>query len=165
MTDTARWYRAVIILFAMLGLTNASLLARLPEVREAVNTTTAGIGFILLGFAIGSLAGLASAGRIIDRVGIKPIIVWGFVFSALAVIVQATAIAVGSSVLLFVGFVALGIVGAAADVAINVSGAALEQAMGKTIMPMLHAGFSVGTFAGVGIGALGTTINFSLVLQ
>lgn len=165
MTDTARWYRAVIILFAMLGLTNASLLARLPEVREAVNTTTAGIGFILLGFAIGSLAGLASAGRIIDRVGIKPIIVWGFIFSALAVIVQATAIAVGSSVLLFVGFVALGVVGAAADVAINVSGAALEQAMGKTIMPMLHAGFSVGTFAGVGIGALGTTIDFSLVLQ
>lgn len=165
MTDTARWYRAVIVLFAMLGLTNASLLARLPEVREAVNTTTAGIGFILLGFAIGSLAGLASAGRIIDRVGIKPIIVWGFIFSALAVIVQATAIAVGSSVLLFVGFVALGVVGAAADVAINVSGAALEQAMGKTIMPMLHAGFSVGTFAGVGIGALGTTIDFSLVLQ
>ncbi len=165
MTDTARWYRAVVVLFAMLGLTNASLLARLPEVREAVNTTTAGIGFILLGFAIGSLAGLASAGRIIDRVGIKPIIVWGFIFSALAVIVQATAIAVGSSVLLFVGFVALGVVGAAADVAINVSGAALEQAMGKTIMPMLHAGFSVGTFAGVGIGALGTTIDFSLVLQ
>lgn len=57
--------------------------------------------------------------------GIKPIIVWGFIFSALAVIVQATAIAVGSSVLLFVGFVALGVVGAAADVAINVSGAAL----------------------------------------
>lgn len=165
MTDTARWYRAVIILFAMLGLTNASLLARLPEVREAVNTTTAGIGFILLGFAIGSLAGLASAGRIIDRVGIKPIIVWGFIFSALAVIVQASAIAVGSSVLLFVGFVVLGVVGAAADVAINVSGAALEQAMGKTIMPMLHAGFSVGTFAGVGIGALGTTIDFSLVMQ
>lgn len=149
----------------MLGLTNASLLARLPEVREAVGTTTAGIGFILLGFAIGSLAGLAVAGRIIERVGVKPIIAWGFIFSAVAVFAQAGAIAAGSSVFLFIGFVALGVVGAAADVAINVSGAALEQAMGKTVMPMLHAGFSVGTFVGVGIGAVGTTVNVSLVFQ
>lgn len=165
MTDTRGWYRAVLVIFAMLGLTNASLLARLPEVREAVGTTTAGIGFILLGFAIGSLAGLAVAGRIIERVGVKPIIAWGFIFSAVAVFAQAGAIAAGSSVFLFIGFVALGVVGAAADVAINVSGAALEQAMGKTVMPMLHAGYSVGTFVGVGIGAVGTTVNVSLVFQ
>jgi len=160
-----RWYRAVLVLFAMLGLTNASLLARLPEVREAVNTTTAGVGFILFGFAIGSVAGLAVAGRIIERVGVKPIIVWGFVGAALAVIGQAASIGWGSGVALFVFFVILGVVGAAADVAINVSGAALEQSMGKTVMPMLHAGWSAGTLTGVGIGAIGTTIGFSLVAQ
>lgn len=165
MSNHNSWYRAVLVLFAMLGLTNASLLARLPEVRDAVNTTTAGIGFILLGFAIGSLAGLMLAGRLVERVGVKPIIVWGFIGSAAAVLGQAAAIAFGSSVALFIGFVALGIVGSAADVAINVSGAALEQSMGKTIMPMLHAGFSVGTFVGVGVGTLGTIVGFSLVVQ
>lgn len=165
MSVNQRWYRAVLVLFAMLGLTNASLLARLPEVREAVNTTTAGVGFILFGFAIGSVAGLAVAGRIIERVGVKPIIVWGFVGAALAVIGQAASIGWGSGVALFVFFVILGVVGAAADVAINVSGAALEQSMGKTVMPMLHAGWSAGTLTGVGIGAIGTTIGFSLVAQ
>lgn len=165
MNVNQRWYRAVLVLFAMLGLTNASLLARLPEVREAVNTTTAGVGFILFGFAIGSVAGLAVAGRIIERVGVKPIIVWGFVGAALAVIGQAASIGWGSGVALFVFFVILGVVGAAADVAINVSGAALEQSMGKTVMPMLHAGWSAGTLTGVGIGAIGTTIGFSLVAQ
>lgn len=165
MSVNQRWYRAVLVLFAMLGLTNASLLARLPEVREAVNTTTAGVGFILFGFAIGSVAGLAIAGRIIERVGVKPIIVWGFVGAALAVIGQAVSIGWGSGVGLFVFFVILGVVGAAADVAINVSGAALEQSMGKTVMPMLHAGWSAGTLTGVGIGAVGTTIGFSLVAQ
>ena len=164
-TDGARWYRGVIVLFAMLGLTNASLLARLPEVREAVHTTTAGIGFILLGFAIGSLGGLAVAGRIIEKVGVKPIIAWGFVGAALSVVAQSVSIAVGSSVALFVSFVVLGVVGSATDVAINVSGAALEQSLGRTVMPMLHAGFSVGTFVGVGIGTWGTTVNFSLVIQ
>lgn len=165
MTDGRLWYRGVITLFAMLGLTNASLLARLPEVREAVHTTTAGIGFILLGFAIGSLGGLAVAGRIIERVGVKPIIAWGFVGSALSVVAQSVSIAVGSSVALFVSFVVLGIVGSATDVALNVSGSALEQSLGRTVMPMLHAGFSVGTFVGVGIGTWGTTVNFSLITQ
>ena len=159
------WYRAVLLLFAMLGLTNASLLARLPEVRDAVDTTTAGIGFILLGFAIGSLGGLAVAGRIIERVGIRPIVLWGFVASGCAVLAQALAIAFGSAVGLFLGFLFLGLVGSATDVAINVSGAALEQSMGKTVMPMLHAGWSVGTFVGVGIGAVATTVHFPLVVQ
>lgn len=159
------WYRAVLVLFAMLGLTNASLLARLPEVRDAVDTTTAGIGFILLGFAIGSLGGLAVAGRIIERVGVRPIVVWGFIASGTAVLAQSLAIAAGSAVGLFLGFLFLGLVGSATDVAINVSGAALEQSMGKTVMPMLHAGFSVGTFVGVGIGAIATTVHFPLVIQ
>lgn len=149
----------------MLGLTNASLLARLPEVRESVGATTAEIGFILLGFAIGSLGGLAVAGRIIEKVGAKPIIAMGFIGSGIAVVAQALSIGAGSKVALFAGFVFLGIVGSATDVALNVSGSALEQAMGKTIMPMLHAGFSVGTFIGVGIGTIGTTVNFSLVIQ
>lgn len=165
MSSNATWYRAVVILFSMLGLTNASLLARLPEVRESVGATTAEIGFILLGFAIGSLAGLSVAGRIIERVGARPIIALGFVGSGLAVIAQALSIGAGSKIALFVGFVFLGIVGSAADVALNVSGSALEQAMGKTIMPMLHAGYSVGTFIGVGIGTIGTSTNFSLVIQ
>lgn len=165
MTSHALWYRALLVLFAMLGLTNASLLARLPEVREAVGANTAEIGFILLGFALGSLGGLMVAGRIIERVGARPIVVLGFVGSGLAAIGQALAIGAGSMVALFCGFVVLGIVGSATDVALNVSGSALEQSMGRTVMPMLHAGYSVGTFAGVGIGAIGTTVNFSLVIQ
>lgn len=165
MTSPAAWYRAVLVLFAMLGLTNASLLARLPEVRESVGATTAEIGFILLGFAIGSLVGLSVAGRIIERVGARPIIALGFVGSGAAVISQALSIGAGSQVALFVGFVALGVVGSATDVALNVSGSALEQELGKTIMPMLHAGYSVGTFIGVGIGTMGTSIDFPLVIQ
>jgi hypothetical protein len=91
--------------------------------------------------------------------------VWGFVASGCAVLAQSLAIAAGSAVGLFLGFLFLGLVGSATDVAINVSGAALEQSMSKTVMPMLHAGWSVGTFAGVGIGAIATTVHFPLVAQ
>jgi hypothetical protein len=39
------------------------------------------------------------------------------------------------------------------DVAMNVQGAAVEQAMGRVIMPRFHAGWSMGTVAGAGLGA------------
>lgn len=162
---TNSWYRAVFVLFSMLGLTNASLLARLPEVRESVHTTTAGIGFILLGFAIGSLGGLTLAGRLIERIGARSITRWGFVGMGVAALGQAMTVFAGTDVGLFVAFVASGFVGSAVDVALNVNGADLEQQLKKTVMPSLHAGFSIGTFVGVGAGVLGTTVNFSLPVQ
>jgi fucose permease len=66
---------------------------------------------------------------------------------------------------LFIAFVLAGVVGSGADVALNVNAADLERVSKKTVMPSLHAGFSIGTFIGVGIGALGTTVGFSLPAQ
>ncbi len=40
------------------------------------------------------------------------------------------------------------------DAAMNLEGAAVEQRLGKAIMPRFHAGFSFGTMAGAGVGAL-----------
>jgi predicted MFS family arabinose efflux permease len=39
------------------------------------------------------------------------------------------------------------------DVAMNVQGAAVEQALGRAIMPRFHAGWSIGTVTGAGLGA------------
>ena len=40
------------------------------------------------------------------------------------------------------------------DVAMNVQAAAVEQALGRSIMPRFHAGWSIGTVAGAGLGAI-----------
>ena len=40
------------------------------------------------------------------------------------------------------------------DVAMNVQGAAVERELGRAIMPRFHAGWSIGTVAGAGIGAV-----------
>ena len=40
------------------------------------------------------------------------------------------------------------------DVAMNLSGAANERALGRTILPLFHASFSVGTVLGAGLGSL-----------
>ena len=41
----------------------------------------------------------------------------------------------------------------------NVEGADVERRLGRTIMPRFHAGFSLGTVAGAGLGALCTAIE------
>ena len=53
------------------------------------------------------------------------------------------------------GFIGLGIMGlgmSSTDVMMNVEAAAVEQSFGKTLMPLFHALFSVGTVAGAGVG-------------
>ena len=40
------------------------------------------------------------------------------------------------------------------DVAMNVQAAAVEQALGRSLMPRFHAGWSIGTVAGAGLGAI-----------
>ena len=41
----------------------------------------------------------------------------------------------------------------------NVEGAAVEQRLGRTIMPRFHAGWSLGTIAGAGVGVLVTALD------
>ena len=51
------------------------------------------------------------------------------------------------------------------DVAMNVEGADVEQHLGRSLMPRLHAGFSLGTVAGAGIGAAAAAVDVPLSAQ
>jgi hypothetical protein len=52
--------------------------------------------------------------------------------------------------------------------AINVEGAAVEREMNKTVLPMMHGFYSLGTLAGAGVGmaltALGIAANLHILL-
>ncbi len=45
------------------------------------------------------------------------------------------------------------------DVSMNVEGAAVEQHLGRTVMPRFHAAFSIGAVAGSGIGAAAVAVG------
>src|SRR5262249_7706064 len=45
------------------------------------------------------------------------------------------------------------------DVLINVEGSAVEQGIGRTVMPMMHAAWSIGAAVGSGIGAAGAALG------
>ena len=146
---------AVAVVFALNGLLFASLISRLPDLRRALDLDNSSLGLLLLAIAAGSLIALPSSGRLIDR--------WGTatVMRASAVLVAAglTATAVGAGEAGSVAATAAGLftygVGTGVwDVSMNVEGAEVERRLGRTIMPRFHAGFSLGTMGGAGIGVL-----------
>jgi predicted MFS family arabinose efflux permease len=68
----------------------------------------------------------------------------------------------GSFAVSFAFLIVLGAAMGTCDVAMNVSGAANERAIGRTVMPLYHAGFSLGTVAGAGLGSLAEVLHIPL---
>jgi fucose permease len=66
---------------------------------------------------------------------------------------------------MIVGFVIVGIGLGATDVIINVEGSAIEQATGRTLMPLMHGGWSVGAIVGSAIGAAASALNIAFQWQ
>jgi predicted MFS family arabinose efflux permease len=75
------------------------------------------------------------------------------------------ALIVGSVPLVAVAFVIVGLGIGTLDVLINVEGAAVERAAGRTLMPMMHAAWSIGVAAGSGIGAACAALGVSPAAQ
>jgi fucose permease len=77
----------------------------------------------------------------------------GAVIAAVGLTVAAVGSAVASAVpVAAVGLFLYGIGSGVWDVAMNVEGAEVERRVGRTVMPRFHAGFSLGTILGAGVG-------------
>jgi MFS family permease len=150
-----RWRNATFVVFLLPGLALASWVARVPAVRDSLQASTAQMGLLLFGIAIGSIVGISTSSHATARFGARPVMVAGIGMSALGVIVAGLGASVGPYFFLsFAGLVAFGIGAGLTDVAMNVSGAANERVLGRTVMPIFHAFFSFGTMLGAGLGAL-----------
>ncbi|THV23464.1 MFS transporter [Glycomyces paridis] len=151
----AHWRNAVFAVFALSGFVFANWAARVPNIRDILGASTQEMGVLILGLAAGAFFGLLAASHIIAHIGATRAIRW-FLATAAVGLLAAGLIAglVPHYWLLFAALMVLGAGNSILDVAMNLSGAANERRIGKTLMPMFHAGFSVGTIFGAGIGAL-----------
>jgi fucose permease len=145
---------AVGVVFALNGLLFASLISRVPDLRRALDLDNTALGLLLLAIAAGSLIALPSSGRLIDRWSAATVMRGGALLVAVGLCAAAAGAEVGSGAGTAVGLLAYGVGTGVWDVAMNVEGAEVERRLGRTIMPRFHAGFSLGTMAGAGIGVL-----------
>ena len=159
------WHRSITVFFAFFGVAWASWAVRLPEVKTLIGVTTAQLGLILLVGAIGSLSALIVSNRLIERFGTKPVLQRGFVLfvTALAAAAFSAGFHFALGVAIFGFFLGFGV--GVADVAQNVDGSKLEQLEGRSLMPRLHASYSLGTLIGAGYGSLGAWLHFTIQWQ
>ena len=152
MSTALRAQRAVYVAFIASGFGFASWASRIPQIRDALRATPSELGLVLLAMAFGSVVALPLAGMVVNRLG-----------PARTVAAQASLLSVGLIVLALgyqagavpaaIGLFLIGYGMGTWDVAMNVEGAAVEQMIGRTILPRFHAGFSVGAVIGALVGA------------
>ncbi len=148
----ATW--AVFAVFFLNGFNFATWASRLPAVRDALAFTEAQMGLLLLFMAVGSLLALPLSGMVVQRVGASRAVTVFAVVNVVGLVTAVTGVGGGEDLLVRGGLFLAGIGTGVWDAAMNLEGAAVEQRLGKAIMPRFHAGFSFGTMAGAGVGAL-----------
>lgn len=156
---------AVFVTFLISGVTFASWASRLPAVRDALDLRPNELGLLLLVGAGGSLVALPLSGLVVQRIGARHAVALFASFNVTGLLVAATAVQLGSLVLAGVGLVLFGVGTGVWDAAMNIEGAAVEQRLGRSVMPRFHAGFSVGTIAGAGLGALAAWAHLPVVVH
>jgi len=126
------------------------------------------MGVVLFGLSVGSMSGVLSSGWLVKRFGTRSVIRTAMSFSVVGMVILSVALWFASPLLFACGLAVFGASLGSAEVAINVEGAAVEQALDKTVLPMMHGFYSLGTLAGAGVGmgltALGVSANLHILL-
>ncbi|MFH9293757.1 MFS transporter [Streptomyces sp. NPDC017520] len=161
MDATTRRWRAALFLFMLAsGVSMASWVARTPAVRDALDVTTGSMGLVLFGLSVGSMAGVLASGGLVRRHGGRPVMAAGAGLIVAGLLVIAGGAALEASAGVFCGLALFGAGLGVAEVAFNIEGAAVERAVGRPVLPVLHGCFSLGTVVGALVGMGLTAVRF-----
>lgn len=126
------------------------------------------MGIVLFGLSIGSMSGILCSAWLVKRFGTRAVIRTTMCCAVFGMLVLSVALWFASPVLFALGLTVFGGSFGAAEVAINVEGATVEREMNKTVLPMMHGFYSLGTLAGAGVGmaltASGVAANLHILL-
>ncbi|WEO77566.1 MFS transporter [Cryobacterium sp. SO2] len=166
-TTTVGWRNSVFALFFVSGLGLASWVSRIPTARDDLALRTDQVGLLIFGLSAGSVIGLLSAVWLLSAFGARRALLLSIATSSAGLVLVGAAASVwGSAPLAFAALALVGFGMGAADVMMNVEGAAVERELGVTLMPLLHACFSLGTvvgaLAGSAAAALGLPVGWHL---
>ena len=153
---------AVTAVFVVHGLLFASWTAHIPDVKTHLGLTDGTLGFALLGAPVGSVIAMIAASWLLPRVGSRRIVQVALVgYCGAGPLVGLT----GSLPALFAALFAWGAFQGTLDVAMNTQAIAVERSRRRPLMSGLHGSWSIGAFAGAGIGALAVADGISLSSQ
>lgn len=136
----------------VIGVGFASFVVRTPAIRDLLSASTAEMGIVLFGVSIGSITGVLSSAPVVRRFGARRAITSGAISFVIGLVLMAISAGLGFAPGVFVGLAFVGFGFGHAEIAINIEGAEIETLSGRSILPMLHGCFSLGTVVGALIG-------------
>ncbi|MGO4783666.1 MFS transporter [Cryobacterium sp. W22_MBD10_FK3] len=161
--ELTRWRNAVFVLFFVSGLGLASWVSRIPTVRDDLALRTDQVGLLIFGLSAGSILGLIAAVWLMSAFGARRALLISIATSSAGLLLVGAAATVwGSAPIAFAALALVGFGMGSTDVMMNVEGAAVERELGVTLMPLLHACFSLGTVAGALLGAAAAGLTVSV---
>ncbi len=140
-----RALRSVAVQFFANGTVYATVIPRLPDIRERVDISIGALGLVLTLGSVASLVGSLLAGRVIARFGSRKVMIYGTACSIafLPLIGFST-----GPVLLVAALFGLLFFDVFIDVAMNVQGSALSARRHTPVMNRLHGFWSLGSVTG-----------------
>jgi MFS family permease len=160
-----RWRWTITAAFGLGGITVSAWGPRLPAIKASLGVGTGTLGLLLAGVTVGAIFGLLASTPVLHWLGSRKSVAGALLLIAAAMTVMGGGLMLGSVPLIAVAFVIIGLGVGTLDVLINVEGSAVERAAGRTLMPMMHAAWSVGVAVGSGIGAACAALGITPAAQ
>jgi MFS family permease len=152
-------------MFGLGGIAVSTWGPRLPAIKSRLGIDTATIGLLLGTVTIGAILGLFVTTAIRNRFGNRQSLGGALLAIAAAMALMGLGLLLGEIALVVIGFVVVGFAIGVLDVLINVEGSAAEQTAGRTLMPGMHAAWSIGAVLGSAIGAGCAALGISPAAQ
>lgn len=150
---------AVSLFFLANGFIFANWAARLPAFMSDYGLDNRFLGFLLLAHSFGAFIGMPITGGLINKFSSRKISVFsGLLFPVFFLLLPHAP----NANLLLVIFFSMGFATGIMDVAMNAQAVVVEEGMGKPIMTMFHALFSIGMIIGGGMGSVMTKMEIGM---
>jgi MFS family permease len=153
---------AITAVFMVHGFVFASWTAHIPQVKQHLRLTDGSLGQTLLGAPAGSVLAMMLSAYLLPRVGSRLMVricVTGYCLAGPLVGLAHSMLA------LFLALFVWGAFQGSLDTAMNTQAIMVERAQDRPLMSSLHGCWSIGSFSGAALGAVGVALGVSLSAQ
>ena len=152
--------------FFIYSFSMGSIFPRLPDIQTAMGVGEGALGLALIGSAVGTLISLTFAGRIVEAIGYRRVLLTAIpLLAALYALASWATTPLGFFLLLL----PVGLTIGAIEVIINLEADRVEHAIGRRIMSRAHAFWSLGFFAAGMVGSFiaqtGLEVHYHLMIM
>jgi MFS family permease len=162
-----RIYRiAISVFFFVAGLTFATWASRIPDIKDKLQLSDAGLGVILFALPVGQILSLPFSASLISKFSSRAVVITAALLYPLTLALLSTA---GETWQLVLGLFFFGFWANLLNIAVNTQAVAIEKFYGRSIMASFHGLWSLACFAGAALGSFFVSkgvspgIHFSIV--